>query len=109
MVLDASKLEIQLPLLLQLKSAGFPLIAALTMWDILPKHSLLDISTLGRLLNSPIVPVRGLIGDGVAELAKELEKLEDNNLKIKKIKDLGSSKIQSGFKPVQRHCPAVSY
>ena len=84
-VLDASKLEIQLPLLLQLKSAGFPLIVVLTMWDILPRHSSLDVSILQRLLNSPVVPIKGLIGDGVAELVKELEKLKDNSLKVKQI------------------------
>jgi len=96
-VLDASKLEIQLPLLLQLKSAGFPFVVALTMWDVLPKHSALDISILRRLLNSPIVPVKGLIGDGVAELVKELENLEDKNFKIKQIKPWGQMKFNQAL------------
>ena len=75
LVLDASKLEIQLPLFFQLKEAGFSLIVALSMWDLLPRHSQIDISTLERLLKAPVVPLKGLIGEGVAELIKNLEKL----------------------------------
>ena len=76
LVLDASKLEIQLPLFFQLKEAGFPLVVALTMGDILPKPARIDISILKKLLKSPVVPIKGLMGEGVPELVGELEKLE---------------------------------
>ena len=73
-VLDASKLESQLPLFFQLKEAGRPLIAALTMWDLIPKNSL-DIESLKKSLGAPAVPIKGLLGGGVSELADELRAL----------------------------------
>ena len=95
LVLDAGKLEIQLPLFFQLKESGFQPIVALTMWDILPEHSLVDIKRLKSLLKAQIVPVKGLIGEGVAEIVKELEKGEKSDLKntTQKVKDWKQEKF----------------
>ena len=70
LVLDSMKLEIQLPLLFQLKEAGFPLIAALTMSDLM--ETPLDLETLSRLIQTPVVLVKGLTGEGVQELASKI-------------------------------------
>ncbi len=87
--LDAGKLEIQLPFLLQLKSAGFPLVAALTMRDTLSERSRLNVSALEKELNCPVAPVNGLLGEGVVELAQKLKsiKIHPPLLRVKKIKD----------------------
>lgn len=80
LVLDASKLEVQLPLFFQLKESGFSPILVLSMWDILPQDSMPNISTLSQLLKSPVIPLKGLIGGGVSELIKELKNNNQKNL-----------------------------
>ena len=72
LVLDASKLEIQLPLFFQLKSAGFPILIVLTMVDILPKNPAVNISSLAELLKTTIQPIRGLTGEGLFDLAEKI-------------------------------------
>ena len=66
LVLDSMKLEIQLPFLFQLKEAGFQIIVALTMSDLM--ETPLDIQALSRLIKTPVVSVKGLTGEGVQEL-----------------------------------------
>lgn len=73
-VLDASKLKSQLPFFFQLKEAGFPLAAALTMWDLIPEGSI-DLKALEKSLGAPVVPVKGLLGEGVFELIEALRPL----------------------------------
>ncbi len=73
-VLDATKLKSQLPFFLQLKEAGFPLAAALSMWDLIPEGSI-DLKALEKSLGAPVVPIKGLLGGGVLELAEALRPL----------------------------------
>ena len=73
LILDTGKLEVQLPLFFQLKEAGFPLVVALTMWDI-SKPSI-DVQALEKLLKSPVIPIKGLIGEGLSDLVFQLKKL----------------------------------
>ncbi|MCY4512533.1 MAG: ferrous iron transporter B [Bdellovibrionales bacterium] len=70
LVLDSMKLEIQLPLLFQLKEAGFQVIVVLTMSDLM--EASLDIKALSQLVGSPVVSVKGLTGEGVQELVSEM-------------------------------------
>ena len=72
LVLDASKLEIQLPLFFQLKEAGFPLVVALTMWDLLPEKTIY-LNKLKNSLGVPVIPINGLLGEGVNDLTKNLK------------------------------------
>ena len=74
LILDGSKLEIQLPLFFQLKEAGFKIVVALTMWDLIFKDSL-DIDQLQKSLGVPVVPINGLVGSGVYELIEQLHPL----------------------------------
>ena len=76
LVLDSSKLEIQLPLFFQLKDAGFPLITALTMPDVLQKSSRLNKDILSQELKSPVVFIHNSTGRGLFQLIKEIKKLK---------------------------------
>lgn len=69
-VLDGSKLEAQLPLFFQLKEAGFKIIIALTMWDLISQQNL-DLKKLEQELAVPVIPINGLIGEGVWDLVKK--------------------------------------
>ena len=73
LVLDEGKLEIQLPLLFQLKEAGFPVLTALTMRDTVPHGALVDTDFLSQELKSPVTPVQGLTGKGMYELIQLLK------------------------------------
>ena len=68
LVLDATRLERQLPLAFQLKSSGVPFILALSMYDIQKKQSEMDLSLLSKKLTVPVYPIEGLLGGGVTEL-----------------------------------------
>ena len=72
--IDVGKLEAHLPFLFQLKEAGFPLVLVLTMWD-RADSSPFSVKTLKHLLNIPVVPMKGLIGEGIPELIEELRKV----------------------------------
>ena len=68
LVLDATRLKRQLPLVFQLKEAGLPLVLALSMYDIQQKESPFDLSLLSKQLGLPVCPIEGLLGGGVSEL-----------------------------------------
>ena len=85
LVLDASKLEIQLPLFFQLKSCGFPLVLALTMSDIIKKSAGLNIEKLSELLNTPVVSINGFTGEGVFKLIEKVKALKTSGSEIKNI------------------------
>ena len=68
LVLDATRLKRQLPLVFQLKEAGLPLVLALSMYDIQKKESPFDLSLLSKQLGLPVCPIEGLLGGGVSDL-----------------------------------------
>ena len=70
LVLDSTRLKRQLPLLFQIQSAGWPVVVALTMYDIQKKSASLDMRQLSGLLKVPVCPIEGLLGGGVPELLK---------------------------------------
>jgi len=70
-VVDATRLERQLPLTLQMIAAGNPLVVALTMNDELAAEGRsIDAESLGRELGAAVVKVDGRRGAGARELAK---------------------------------------
>lgn len=86
LTLDASKLEIQMPLFFQLKEMGFKIVIALTMWDLIPNNEL-DIKKLEQKLGVPIVLINGLIGGGVCDLVEQISSsLSSSSSSIQKIK-----------------------
>lgn len=68
-VVDATNLERNLNLTLQLMEFGKPMVVALNMWDDC-KHKgiLIDIKKLKDLLGIPIIATNGLTGEGLAKL-----------------------------------------
>jgi ferrous iron transport protein B len=72
-VVDATNLERNLYLTLQLLERGGPLVVALNMWD--EAHHLgieIDPARLEALLGVPVVPTVALTGEGISELVKRV-------------------------------------
>jgi len=68
-VVDATNLDRQLYLTLQLLELGVRPVIALNMWDeVAAKGLVIDVEQLSRLLGLKIVPTSGRNGDGVKEL-----------------------------------------
>lgn len=73
-VVDATQPERHLPLLRQVKAAGFRAVVALTMNDIARRQGRpVDANRLSSELGMPVVEVDGRSGDGLTELVSALE------------------------------------
>ncbi|MBC6415836.1 MAG: ferrous iron transporter B [Bdellovibrionales bacterium] len=88
LVLDISKLEVQLPLFFKLKKKGYSIIVALTMSDILPENYQPQANILSQALKIPVIKIKGLTGEGVLDLVDAIKTYQVNPqdfpLKIKK-------------------------
>ncbi len=70
-VIDASNLERNLYLTVQLLEMGVPLVVAMNMMDVARKRGIrLDLAQLGERLGCPVVPVVAVTGEGLAELKR---------------------------------------
>lgn len=68
-VVDATNLERNLNLTLQLMEFGKPLVIALNMWDDCKHKGInIDIAKLKKLLGTPVIPTNGLTGEGLIDL-----------------------------------------
>jgi ferrous iron transport protein B len=75
-VADATQLSRHLYLTLQLKRAGFPVVLAVTMTDLLPRRGLkLDAAALAGRLAVPVITVDPRTGDGVPQLLEQAREL----------------------------------
>ena len=83
-VVDATSLERNLYLTLELLEKDIPVIVALNMWDE-TKHKGIEIDAgkLEKALGVPVIPTCGLTGEGIKDLVKHIPKA-----KAKKIKHL---------------------
>ncbi len=80
-VLDATNLERQLYLAVQVREMGIPMVIALNMWDEFEqKKNQLDIQQLSHLLGTPMVPTICRKGVGVFELFDKVRQLVDEDL-----------------------------
>lgn len=71
-VVDATALEHNLFLTLQILELGVPMIIALNMFDIVEKKGLkIDLNKLSSELGVPVIPTSGVNGKGVDELANK--------------------------------------
>jgi ferrous iron transport protein B len=71
-ILDASNIERNLFLSLQLLEMGKPMILALNMMDVLENRGVVvDIELLSSYLNTPIVPITASKGKGIKEVLKK--------------------------------------
>ena len=74
-IVDATNLERNLYLTLQLLEQGIPVVVALNMWDD-TKHKGIEIDAvkLESALGVPVIPTCGLSGEGIKDLAKHIPK-----------------------------------
>jgi len=72
-VVDATNLERNLNLTLQLLEKGIPMIVALNMWDDVGHRGIhIDLSRLEELLGVPVIPTVAVTGQGIKELAESI-------------------------------------
>ncbi len=82
-VIDATNLERNLGLTLQLISTGKPMIVCLNFWDETKHRGVaIDVPALERLLGLPVIPTSALDGSGVAELVAALSAARPSPLKL---------------------------
>lgn len=75
-IIDATNLERNLYLSLQLKKLGRPMIIALNMMDELLGHGdHLDVDRLAELLRVPVIPISAKKGQGIDELIRSVQHL----------------------------------
>ena len=78
-IVDATNLERNLYLTLQILDTGIPTVVALNMMDIVEKQGdSIDVKGLSKKLGCPVVPVSALKGIGIDELVGEVGKAIDN-------------------------------
>ncbi|GAI55521.1 unnamed protein product, partial [marine sediment metagenome] len=72
-VVDATNLERNLNLTLQLRERQVPVIVALNIWDDTRHRGInIDVAKLEELLGVPVVPTVGVTGQGIRELVRRL-------------------------------------
>ncbi|MDD2703217.1 MAG: FeoB small GTPase domain-containing protein, partial [Candidatus Omnitrophica bacterium] len=70
-IVDATNLEKNIHLTLQLLEREIPVIVALNMWDDTKHRGIyIDVKKLEEHLGVPVVPVCGLTGEGIKELVR---------------------------------------
>lgn len=81
-VLDATNLERNLYLTLQLLEKNIPMVVVLNLWDE-TKHTGIDINIkkLEKLLKVPVVPTTGITGEGIKDLVTKLSKAKSPRIK----------------------------
>ena len=72
-IVDATNLERNLHLTLELLEKDIPLIVVLNMWDDTKHRGIeIDVEKLEKILGVPVIPTCGLTGEGVKELVKHI-------------------------------------
>ena len=76
-VVDATNLERNLSLTLELMERGIPLVVALNMWDETAHRGIsIDTARLERMLGVPVVPTTALTGEGFNRLVERLSEAD---------------------------------
>lgn len=74
-VVDATQLRRHLYLVRQVQDAGFDVVVALTMMDLLKEDQVsLDLDLLQTRLGCPVVPIQGRLGGGVQDLVTQMRR-----------------------------------
>ncbi len=77
-VVDASNLERNLYLAVQLLELGVPVVIALNMMDVAEQRGTrIDVAKLARLLGVPVVPTVARTGQGIDELLEQAQKVAE--------------------------------
>lgn len=81
-VVDATNLERNLYLTLQLLERNIPVIVALNFWDETRHKGIhIDVKKLEKLLKVPVVPTTGVTGEGINQVISRLNKAKSHNYK----------------------------
>ncbi len=76
-VVDATHLERNLNLTLQLLERGIPTVVALNLWDVATKQGIIiDVDALSRELGVPVIPTVAHSGQGILDLVMAIEAAE---------------------------------
>lgn len=82
-IVDATNLERNLNLTLQLLEKNIPVIVALNMWDDTKHRGIeIDVRRLEEILGVPVVPTCGLTGEGIKNLVVRLKESKLGNLRF---------------------------
>jgi len=82
-IVDATNLERNLHLTLQLLEKNIPVIAALNMWDDTKHRGIeIDVEKLEKILGIPVVPTCGLTSEGIRHLIDRLKEAKVSNFKF---------------------------
>jgi ferrous iron transport protein B len=82
-VLDATNLERNLYMVLQLLDLGFPMVIALNLSDLAARQKIcIDHRELSRILGVPVIPVVGTTGEGIEELIKICVEIHAGKIKL---------------------------
>ncbi|RKY39489.1 MAG: ferrous iron transporter B [Candidatus Omnitrophota bacterium] len=82
-IVDATNLERNLYLTLQLLERNIAVIVALNMWDDTRHQGIhIDVRRLEECLGVPVVPTCGLTGEGIKELVSRLPEAKRSKLKV---------------------------
>ena len=74
-VIDATNLERNLNLTLQILERGVPTVIALNLWDVAVKKGIeIDVAALERELGVPVIPTVAVSGQGIRDLVQSLDK-----------------------------------
>ncbi len=85
-IVDATNIERNLYLTLQLVEMGKPMVLALNMMDeLLGNHGSIDISKLSERLGIPVVPIAAAKNDGVEELMRVVAETAESAAKPRRI------------------------
>ena len=75
-VIDASNLERNLYLTVQLREMGIPMVVALNMMDVARKRGIeVDIRRLAQELGCPVMPVVAVTGEGLQQLKQQIAEM----------------------------------
>ncbi|MGZ3699868.1 MAG: ferrous iron transporter B, partial [Bdellovibrionota bacterium] len=105
-VADATNLERNLGLVLELRELGQPVVLALNMMDLAESRGMvLDLALLSRELGVPVVPTVAIRGKGIPELLRKVEDLLQAPARIARAPDWKKpsvADIRARFKEVDR-------
>lgn len=80
-VIDATNLERNLNLTLQLLQIGKPMVVCLNFWDDTAHFGItIDVSALEKILGVPVIAVSALRNEGISKLVRSLEEARISNL-----------------------------
>lgn len=83
-IIDATNLERNLYLTLQLLEKNIPIIVALNIWDDTKHRGVeIDVEKLEQILGVPVIPTCGLTGEGIHQLITRLPEIKRPNHQIR--------------------------